>query len=95
MARCSSPVLRYGVYPKGQTVTDWHGKVVGRIISKTCRKVRPGSRRDWISNEQCSYTVEIDGCKFVGRGRGDGISLTLRQKRGRGPGLLGAKKRKR
>jgi hypothetical protein len=60
-------------------MTDWNGKVIGRIISKRCSRVRPGERGAWISNERCSYVVEIDGRRYVGRGRGDGISVNLRQ----------------
>jgi hypothetical protein len=70
-----------GVYPKGDHVQTWGGKNIGRIVSKKCRRVRPGERGAWISNESCSYVVEIDGRRYVGRGRGDGVALSLRQRK--------------
>lgn len=72
-----------GGYPKGASFTDWHGNTIGKIVRKTCRRVRPGERGAWISNERCSYVVEIDGKRFAGRGRGDGIAVNLRPMKGR------------
>ena len=70
-------------YPKGDSFTDWHGTAIGRIVRKTCKRVRPGERGAWISGERCSYVVEIDGKRFAGRGRGDGINVNLRPMKGR------------
>lgn len=63
-------------------MTDWNGKTIGKIVSKSCKRVRPGERGAWISNERCSYVVEIDGRRYVGRGRGDGMAVNLRQTKG-------------
>jgi hypothetical protein len=64
-------------------MTDWHGNVIGRIISKSCKRVRPHERGAWISGERCSYVVEIDGRRYTGRGRGEGVSVSLRQMKGK------------
>jgi len=70
----------YG-YPKhvgGRlALTDWHGKVIGHGSAK-CKKLRPNERGAWISNERCSYRFEVDGKMYHGRGRGDGLAVTLR-----------------
>lgn len=81
--RKAGPIHRVGGYPRGDKMTDWHGNVIGRIVSKQCSRVRPGTRGSWISSERCTYTVVIDGRKYTGRGRGDGISVLLRQMKGR------------
>ena len=73
------PTHRIGGYPKGDELQSWDGKPIGKIVRKTCRKVRPGERGAWISNERCSYVVDIDGRRYTGRGRGDGIAVNLRQ----------------
>lgn len=73
------PIHRTGGYAKGNTVIDFNGKVIGRIVSKKCSRVRPNERGAWISNERCSYVVEINGRRYVGRGRGEGMAVNLRQ----------------
>ena len=56
MARREGPAHRIFGYPKGDKIMDWHGKeVVAVIVRKRCRRVRPGERGAWISNERCSY----------------------------------------
>lgn len=66
-------------YPKGDELQSWDGKPIGKIVRKSCRKVRPHERGAWISGERCSYVVEINGRRYAGRGRGDGIHVNLRQ----------------
>jgi hypothetical protein len=75
------PIHKIVGYPKGDKITDWEGKPIGTIVRKSCKRVRPHERGAWISNERCSYTVKIDGRHYVGRGRGDGISVSLRQRK--------------
>jgi len=71
-----------GGYPKhidGRlAITDWNGKVLGygRVVSRS--KVAPHAPGGWISSERVSYQFEIDGKKYHGRGRGDGIAVALR-----------------
>lgn len=77
------PIHRVGGYPRGNAITDWEGKPIGKIVSKRCSRVRPHERGAWISSERCSYVVEIGGRRYAGRGRGDGISVSLRQMKGR------------
>jgi hypothetical protein len=81
--RKAGPLHRTGGYPKGNTMTDWEGKPIGKILRKTCKRVRPGERGAWISDERCSYVVEIGGRKYAGRGRGEGMAVSLRQMKGR------------
>ncbi len=88
--RKSGPLHATSGYPRGNTITDGHGKVIGRIVTKRCTRVRPGERGAWISNERCSYVVEIGGRRYAGRGRGEGMGVNLRQMRGRS-GLGGGK----
>lgn len=95
MARRSGPIDRREGYAKGDTITDARGNHVGTIIAKSCSRVRPGQRGAWISGQRCSYTVKIGHRIYVGRGRGDGMFVNLRQKRGKGPGLFGLRSKKR
>lgn len=92
--RREGPVHRIAGYPRGGKLTDWNGNVIGTIVSKRCARVRPGERGSWISNERCSYIASIDGRRYVGRGRGDGINVLFRQKKGEG-GLGGARRKRR
>jgi hypothetical protein len=85
------PIHKIYGYPKGDKITDWEGKPIATIVHKTCRKVSPHERGAWISNERCSYTVKAEGRTYVGRGRGDGIHVSLRQRKS----LDGARKRRR
>ena len=69
-----------GGYPKGDKILSWDGKtVIGTIVGKSCKRVKPHERGAWISNERCSYRVKIDGVLYVGRGRGEGIAVNLRK----------------
>lgn len=81
--RKSGPLHAISGYPKGNTITDYHGKVIGRIVRKSCKRVPYGARGSWISGERCSYVVEAGGRRYAGRGRGEGIHVNLRQMRGR------------
>jgi hypothetical protein len=67
-------------YPKAGKIMSWDGKeAVGKIVSAKCKKVRPHERGSWISGERCSYVVDVNGRRYAGRGRGDGIHVNLRQ----------------
>lgn len=59
------------VYLKGNTVTDWHGKVLGN-----CR-VLSWWRTPRSAYSPRMYSVEfwIDGVRYVGRSGGDGMML--------------------
>jgi hypothetical protein len=64
--------------PDGRlAITDWHGKVLGYGKGK-CKKISPHERGAWISSERCSYHFEVGGRWYSGRGRGDGVAVTLR-----------------
>jgi hypothetical protein len=73
------PTHRTGGYPKGSEFQDWHGEKIGRVVRKSCTRVKPHERGAWISSERCSYVVDIDGRLYTGRGRGDGMAVNLRQ----------------
>lgn len=79
--RKHGPVHKLVAYPKGNALQTWDGKSIGTITHKKCSRVRPGERGAWISSERCSYTAKIDGRTYIGRGRGDGIAVTLRQRK--------------
>ena len=38
------PMHKIGGYPKGNELQSWDGKPIGKIVRKTCRKVRPHER---------------------------------------------------
>lgn len=73
------PLHATGGYVKGDEIQTFDGKTIGKIVGKKCRRVRPGERGSWISNERCSYTVQIGGRRYHGRGRGEGMAVNLRQ----------------
>lgn len=73
------PQHAFSGYPKGDEIQDFNGKKIGKIVRRSCKKVRPHERGAWISNERCSYVVEVNGRRYAGRGRGDGIHVNLRQ----------------
>lgn len=81
--RKAGPLHRTGGYPNGNKLTDWRGNIIGDIVSKKCRRIRPTGPGAWISNERCSYVVRIGDRLYTGRGRGDGIGVSLRQMKGR------------
>ena len=81
--RKSGPLHRAYGYPAGDKLTDFEGKTIGKIVNKSCAKVPPHARGGWISSQRCSYTVEIGGRKYTGRGRGEGMGVSLRQMKGR------------
>ncbi len=78
----SGPIHRVSAYIRGDKAQTWSGATIGRILKKSCKRHKPGSGSRpgaWISNETCSYVVEIDGRKYVGRGHGDNMHVNLRQ----------------
>jgi hypothetical protein len=85
------PAHKISGYPKGDKILTWDGKPLGTLVTKSCKQVSPYERGAWISNLRCSYTFKIDGRTYVGRGRGDGIVVSLRQRKAL-DGLSGARK---
>lgn len=73
------PTHRVAGYPKGSELLDWDGRKVGRIVDKKCSRVAPHARGGWISSERCTYTAEVNGRLYTGRGRGDSIFVNFRQ----------------
>jgi hypothetical protein len=91
---------RIGGYPKRMpdgrlALTDWNGRVLGYGTQK-CTRVTPFERGAWISSERCSYRFQVDGKWFAGRGRGEGLSVSLRaMKKAPSQPLRGAARRRR